>query len=61
MVEVDGTSHDGRGDYDRAREAWIRDAGFTVLRISNDDVLNDPEAVLTAVARAAGQDVSDWQ
>ncbi|NNJ28179.1 endonuclease domain-containing protein [Alienimonas chondri] len=61
VVEVDGASHDGRGDSDHAREAWIRDAGFAVLRVSNDDVLRDPEAVLIAVARAAGQDVSNWQ
>ena len=61
IVEVDGASHDGRGHDDRRREAYLEGAGFRVLRVGNDDVLRDPEAVLIAVARAAGLDVSGWQ
>ena len=55
MVELDGMSHDGRADYDRRRAAWLEQNGITVLRIGNDDVLTDLEAVAIAILRAAGE------
>ena len=55
VVELDGMSHDGRGEHDRRREAFLRRMGLNVLRIANDDVLSDLEAVALAILRAAGK------
>jgi very-short-patch-repair endonuclease len=57
VVELDGTSHDGRADADRRREAYLRKGGLTVLRIGNDELLRDLEAVAMAILRAAGRSV----
>jgi very-short-patch-repair endonuclease len=46
VIELDGASHDDKGAYDRVRETRLREAGFRVLRFANDDVLQDPVAVL---------------
>lgn len=59
-VEIDGESHDHRGEYDIRRQRYLESQGLTVLRVSNDDVLEDPEAVVLGIARAAGIDVHEW-
>jgi very-short-patch-repair endonuclease len=55
VVELDGMSHNDRGDADRRREAYLRKSGLTVLRVANDDVLRDLETVAMAILRAAGR------
>jgi very-short-patch-repair endonuclease len=58
IVEVDGRSHDERGKEDFQREAFLREQQqLRVLRVSNDDVLKETEAVLIAILRAAGREV----
>ncbi|MFI5456987.1 MAG: endonuclease domain-containing protein [Isosphaerales bacterium] len=58
VVEVDGRSHDERGKEDSQREAFLREhQRLQVLRVSNDDVLKETEAVLFAILRAAGKEV----
>ena len=58
VVEVDGRSHDDRGRQYSEREAFLREQmRFQVLRVSNDDVLKETEAVLFAILRAAGKEV----
>ena len=50
-VEVDGEAHD-RGDRparDEARDAMVRDAGFSIMRIPAREVLGNLEGVLTAI------------
>ncbi len=61
VLELDGESHAGRGAYDQAREGHLRELGLMVLRVSNDDVLRDIDAVLAAIVGAAGLDVRAWQ
>jgi len=57
VVEVDGRSHDDRGKEDAQRQAFLREQQrLHVLRVTNDDVLKDPEAVLFAILRAAGKE-----
>src|SRR5262245_26351469 len=55
VVELDGMSHDGRAEADRRRESYLRYHGLTVLRVGNDDVLRDSEAVAIAILTAAGR------
>src|ERR1043166_7148920 len=44
-IELDGISHNGRAEEDRRREAFLKRQGLTVLRFSNDDVLQNLDGV----------------
>ena len=57
IVEVDGESHVGRATEDARRTGDLEGKGLQVLRVTNDDVLNDLEAVGMAILRAAGEPV----
>ena len=59
VVEVDGRSHDGRGDADRERQRWLEDLGLIVLRIQNDDVLHDLDGVVENVRLVVEQRLAD--
>lgn len=55
VVEIDGDSHIGRIIDDRRREEYLKvEAGLSILRVGNDDVLKDLESVLVAILRTAG-------
>lgn len=56
VVEVDGESHVGKAERDAARDAYLQSHGLRVVRITNDDVLREPEAVALVILRAAGSD-----
>ena len=60
IVELDGMSHEGRQGYDTKRTEFLRSLGYTMFRVTNDDVLDDVEAVAVGIARAAGVDVVAW-
>jgi very-short-patch-repair endonuclease len=49
LIEVDGPSHQEKSERDLRRDAWLRAAGFRVLRISNKEVLDHGEDVVTRV------------
>lgn len=51
VVEVDGRSHEGRQAADAARQAVIEAAGFRVLRVGNDDVLENLAGVVEVIAK----------
>ena len=50
IVEVDGDSHAGRGDYDERRTSWLAGEGFRVVRVTNADVMGNIEGVLEFIA-----------
>jgi very-short-patch-repair endonuclease len=54
IIELDGDSHIGRADYDRERQSRLESAGYRVLRVGNDDVVNDLDAVLRGILQACG-------
>src|SRR5262245_25177055 len=56
IVEVDGLSHVGRASADARRAQILQAHGYRVLRVTNDDVLKDVEAVGLAILREAGID-----
>ena len=45
VIEVDGSQHADQQDYDERRTAVLEQAGFSVLRFWNNDVLLNTEAV----------------
>lgn len=51
IVEADGSQH-ADSDYDAVRDAWLKSQGFRLLRFWNNDILNNPEGVATAILAA---------
>lgn len=52
VVELDGHSHDLRPEYDAARDRFMTQAGYQVLRFTNADVREHLEGVVTTIALA---------
>ena len=51
VIEVDGTSHLERERYDAQREGVLRTRGLRILRFTNEQVIDDLNAVLQDIAR----------
>ncbi len=49
VVELDGSHHAERADYDRRRDAYLDGRGFRVLRVSNVDMLHRTDDVLSTI------------
>jgi very-short-patch-repair endonuclease len=54
VIELDGRSHIGRYDADIERQQDLEARGLRVLRIGNDDVLDNLDGILEGIARADG-------
>nr|MBC8289238.1 DUF559 domain-containing protein [Planctomycetota bacterium] len=55
IIEVDGGYHEETEEKDRARQRYLEQHGWRVIRFSNDEVLDDVHAV------AISQDnMGDW-
>jgi lysyl-tRNA synthetase class 2 len=52
VIEIDGSGHVRKVDYDAARTEVLGVHGFSVLRFWNDDVLFRTDAVLEAILAA---------
>lgn len=52
VVELDGGIHSEQRAKDHTRDAWMETKGFNVLRFKNEQMLDEPESVLTIIARA---------
>ena len=50
VIELDGYSHDMRQMTDQTRDAFLKGQGWTVLRFRNGHVMENLDAVLTAIA-----------
>ncbi len=53
VVEVDGSQHVDSA-YDRRRDEFMRQQGYSVLRVWSGDVLRDREMVCETILRALG-------
>ena len=51
VIEVDGESHTGRQEEDRQRQAFLECNGLSVVRFTNDQVLNELEGVGLEILR----------
>ncbi|MBB4196927.1 very-short-patch-repair endonuclease [Rhodoblastus sphagnicola] len=51
IVEIDGATHstDDEIASDRRREAFLREKGFRLLRVTNDDVFNNLDGVCETI------------
>ena len=52
-VELDGSAHDHRCDYDERRTAYLAQQGIRVIRFTNDQVFTCLEGVVAQILRAA--------
>ncbi|MCZ2084656.1 MAG: endonuclease domain-containing protein [Flavobacteriales bacterium] len=46
VIEIDGTSHDDKEEYDAERQQFLEGLGLKVFRIPNSDMMNDRERVM---------------
>ncbi len=46
VIEIDGSSHDGKEDYDKARDEFMTSLGLVVIRISDTMVKKQMDLVL---------------
>ena len=53
VIEVDGMSHEDRGERDQRRTAYLQQQGLCVFRVTNQDVSSDSEAVRRGIAVVA--------
>jgi very-short-patch-repair endonuclease len=58
VVEVDGSIHDDRQDYDLARTQSLEAYGYFVLRFTNNEVLGELDTVLAKIAEVAAARIS---
>ena len=49
VLELDGESHIDRATTDRHRQSWLEAQGLQVIRIANDEVLDDIDSVLEGI------------
>lgn len=49
VVEIDGSYHDWRREYDERRTRWFNERGIRVIRFSNRTVLDNPDAVIEGI------------
>jgi very-short-patch-repair endonuclease len=49
VIEVDGSSHEGREEYDRDRDIELQKLGLTVLRFADRDVRKNIRGVLMGI------------
>ena len=55
VLEIDGSSHDGRQDYDAVRDRYLAALGMHVVRIRHDRVLSELPTVLDEIRHIAEQ------
>ena len=46
VIEIDGSSHDNKKEYDDERNAFLEGLGLTVLHVTTSDVLNNLNGVM---------------
>jgi len=45
IIELDGDSHRGREEYDKKRNEYLTDKGFTLLHFPNEVAIKTPEII----------------
>ena len=46
VIELDGSSHEDKAEYDHRREQYLTSLGLEIIRISVTDILNNLEGVI---------------
>jgi very-short-patch-repair endonuclease len=59
VVELDGDTHEHQRDYDAQRTLRLAELGLQVARYTNDDVLDDVDAVAAGIGQLALRRISE--
>jgi len=49
VIEIDGSSHDSKFDYDRYRDEYLKTSGLNIMRFADDDIRHNIDSVLNSV------------
>ncbi len=52
IIEIDGNSHINKGDYDKMRQNKLEALGYTIIRFSEGDVINNLGDVIIQIQHA---------
>ena len=52
IIEIDGSSHFTKGDYDSKRQLSLENLGFTIIRFKEGEVLNQLDNVISSLQHA---------
>ncbi|ACK66239.1 protein of unknown function DUF559 [Rippkaea orientalis PCC 8801] len=52
-IEIDGSSHDTKQEYDQVRTEKLAQYGYRVLRFTNEEVMTDLSRVLAEIEKVA--------
>jgi very-short-patch-repair endonuclease len=58
LIELDGGYHDCVEESDAARQDYLENEGWRVIRFVNEDVLRDVESVAVSIARQLGLELT---
>jgi very-short-patch-repair endonuclease len=50
IIEVDGSAHEHKQEYDQERERYLVNLGYFILRFTNDQILEEMDQVLSAIS-----------
>ena len=51
VIEIDGDTHGSTDEYDANRTAYLSEQGWSVIRFTNTEVMQNIEAVLSTIAQ----------
>ena len=51
VIEADGPIHLLKTEYDKNRDEVLKSLGLTILRFTNEQILNDPQSILDQIER----------
>ncbi|MEK6925654.1 MAG: endonuclease domain-containing protein [Nanoarchaeota archaeon] len=60
VIELDGSYHDNRIDYDNFRESKIKKLGIDVIRFSNEAIINHLPAVLNTLKKTISKKMLNY-
>jgi len=55
VIEIDGSSHNSKLEYDRFRDECMKISGLNVMRFADSDVRNNLDSVLRSIAEFAAK------
>ncbi len=53
IIEIDGGIHDTRKEYDSNRDRYLEAGGYSILRLTNNQILSDIDSVLETIRAKA--------
>ena len=51
IIEVDGSVHNEQKEYDKNREKYLEASGYTIIRFTNDEIVNNIDLVIEKISR----------